>query len=183
MRLQDLMRSRAEAQTRLENQVSLAEKHSSGNMPSYLPGAMAEVQREIADLDQKIRAVQASPNNSIGRMVSPQGMILTDGVPHGERFRPRAFSHEYRADLLTMIQSNGKKVSESLLDHADSVGGYRFGQLVRELERAGRPAPHFNFCLRGNAGHLRETYIRRQTACLVPATPSRCWGDQPEQGL
>ena len=171
MRLQDLMRSRAEAQTRLENQVSLAEKHSSGNMPSYLPGAMAEVQREIADLDQKIRAVQASPNNSIGRMVSPQGMILTDGVPHGERFRPRAFSHEYRADLLTMIQSNGKKVSES------------FGQLVRELERAGRPAPHYNFCLRGNAGHLRETYIRRQTACFGPATPSRCWGDQPEQGL
>jgi HK97 family phage major capsid protein len=136
--LMELKQERAKAESRLENQVSLAE--ASGKMPDYLPGVMAETQREIASLNQQIKALESS--NTITRNFpgfAKTGTLLTDGR-NGEKLRPRAFTHEYMAALMTMIQSNGRTVSEPLLEHADPIGGYplvRLGAALYEGSPAG----------------------------------------------
>ena len=92
----------------------------------------------VSVLNKKIQGIQS--NNSITRMSGPNGRFLMDTAPNGERLRPRAFSHEYQADLLTMIQSNGKKVGESLLEHSDPLGGYplvRLGAALYEGSNTG----------------------------------------------
>jgi HK97 family phage major capsid protein len=124
MRLQELLKKRSDAEARLENQVSLMEA-SKHNMPDYLPGATREVQAEIADLNRQIRVIESS--NSITRnfpSFAKTGVLLTDEAPHGERIRPRVFSREYESDLLSYIQSNGKKVGATLLDFADPLNGF-----------------------------------------------------------
>lgn len=98
----------------------------------------------IADLEGQIRGIES--NNTITKNFpgfAKTGMLLTDSAVNpvtGEKIRPRVFSHEYAAQQLAYIQSNGRSVGADLLEHADPFGGYplvRIGATLYEGSNTG----------------------------------------------
>ena len=75
-----------------------------------------------------------------------------------EKMRPRLFSAEYAAGLLALIQSNGKKVSESLLEHVDPFGGYPLVRMGANLYE-GSP---------GAGGYAVPSVVNDQIVPLAP---------------
>lgn len=87
-------------------------------------GEVAEYHNAMAhanSFSQPIEKIKST--NTISRMVTDGKLFADVNAPGGERMRPRQFSRQYAGDLITYIQSNGKKQSESLVDHADPFGG------------------------------------------------------------
>ena len=134
MNLQELLKERSVALAKAEAAISAAE-NTGRQMNDRERHDYQSAMATVSALNPQIASIQNK--NSITRMVSPGGTLLTDGSRNGEKLRPRAFSHEYAADLITMIQSNGRTVSESLLDHADPIGGYPLVRMSSALYESG----------------------------------------------
>jgi HK97 family phage major capsid protein len=135
--LSDFLKERAELLGRADAITSSVER-AGRPMTTQEGREVDDALAGVSVLNKKIQGIQS--NNSITRMSGPNGRFLMDTAPNGERLRPRAFSHEYASDLLAHIQSNGRKTSDSLLDQADSVGGYPLVQLGAALYEGSSPA-------------------------------------------
>jgi HK97 family phage major capsid protein len=93
----------------------------------------------VSGLQREIQAIEGSPNNSIRRMVAPEGVVFTDpGDPSSGR---RVLGTEYAKALHRFIASRGHDVESALMDGSDGFGGYAlpktFGALYEGSSAAG----------------------------------------------
>ena len=115
----------------LQSQLSAArEAASRGDDRQYGDhmAATVRIQKEIA-------AIEGSPNNSIRRMQSPEGVLLADNGPRpanewGRRYLPSALA----GSLHAFIMSGGKAVDPGLLDQI-VIGAERCEILLQSPRR------------------------------------------------
>jgi HK97 family phage major capsid protein len=117
----------------LVRQAEIAGRILNANEQSVVDGILDV---EIPSLAAQIKSIESRNTMSTAfPSLARNGTLLID-APHGakgERINPRRFSAQYGRDLMVMIQSNGRKVSESLLEVQDSIGGFPLAGLSAAL--------------------------------------------------
>jgi HK97 family phage major capsid protein len=76
-----------------------------------------------ANTQRAIREIENSPNNSIRRMQTPEGIVLADGGPRPAGRRPMT-PNQARA-LHSFIASRGQTMTPELAELSDGFGGFR----------------------------------------------------------
>lgn len=72
-------------------------------------------------LNPRIQSIEA--NNTVRSMLSPSGVLLTDGM-RSDKPRPIVFSEEYPSAFHRYVASAGKEVSAALYEGSAGAGGY-----------------------------------------------------------
>ncbi len=124
--LMDLKKQRETALDRADAIIRAAESQGRA-LTTAESGIVDSALAEANSLTPQIQTKEKQ--NSITQMFKG-GRLLTDEAPSrmvgsgGERYQPRVLSRQYQSDLLSYLQSGGKKVSEGLADFGDPIGGY-----------------------------------------------------------
>jgi HK97 family phage major capsid protein len=126
MNLMDLKKQRSVALAKAEAAVASSEsaqrQMTDRERMDYQTG-MSEVMAlnsQIATVESKNTMTKQFPD------FAKTGALLTDAPRSGlERLQPKVFSHDYMADFLTYVQSNGQKIGAALYESGGGpTGGY-----------------------------------------------------------